>query len=291
MTDKKQVVIAFLGTGTMGAAMARNLQKKGFQVRAWNRTRAKAEPLLSSGVEVLDTPQEAVHGADLIITMLKDGPAVQETMQKATAGLSPGAIWLQMSTVGVKGIAELAALASEQQLIFYDVPVQGTRQPAEQGKLIILASGPNEHRNRVQPVFDAIGQRTLWVSEQAGQSSRLKLALNSWVMALTHGVAESLSIAEGLGIDPALVIDVVTGGPMDSGYFQMKSAAILKDDYTPSFSVVNALKDSKLVVEAAKEAGIQVDTTEAGIQRFERAIAAGHGDKDMAASHLASKRD
>lgn len=291
MAHKKQVVIAFLGTGMMGAPMARNLQKSGYQVRAWNRTRAKADPLISSGIEVVDTPQEAVRGADMIITMLKDGPAVWETMQAAKPSLSPGMIWLQMSTVGVKGIEQLATLASEQQLIFYDVPVQGTRQPAEQGKLIILASGASEHRKEVQPVFDAIGQRTVWVSEQVGQSSRLKIALNSWVMALTHGVAESLAMAEGLGIDPALVVDVVTGGPMDSGYFQMKSTAILGNDYTPSFSVVNALKDSKLVIEAAKEAGVQVDTVEAGIQRFERAIAAGHGEKDMAASHLASKNE
>lgn len=291
MAHKKQVVIAFLGTGMMGAPMAHNLQKSGFQVRAWNRTRAKAEPLISSGIKVVDTPQEAVRGADMIITMLKDGPAIRETMQAAKTGLSPGMIWLQMSTVGVKGIEELAALASEQQLIFYDVPVQGTRQPAEQGKLIILASGASEHRSDVQPVFDAIGQRTVWVSEQVGQSSRLKLALNSWVMALTHGVAESLAIAKGLGIDPAWVVDVVSGGPMDSGYFQMKSAAILGNDYAPSFSVVNALKDSKLVVEAAKEAGVQVDTIESGIQRFERVIASGHGEKDMAASHLASKSE
>ena len=127
----------------------------------------------------------------------------------------------------------------------------------------------------------------MWVSEQAGTSSRLKLALNSWAFALTHGLAESLALAKGLGVDPALLVDAVTGGPMDSGYFQAKAAAILADNYTASFSIANAVKDSQLVVDAAAQAGVQVDAAQAGLKRFERALEAGHGDKDMAASFLA----
>lgn len=153
---------------------------------------------------------------------------------------------------------------------------------------MVLASGPSVEREVVQPVFDAIGKRTVWVSHQPGASSRLKLALNTWAFALTHGVAESLAIAVALGVDPSLMIDVVKGGPMDSGYFQIKAAAILADDYTTSFSVENAVKDSQLVVEAAEKMGVKVDTAKAGLHRFQRALEAGHGDKDMAASYLTS---
>lgn len=181
----------------------------------------------------------------------------------------------------------LAEFAEQHGLVLYDAPVQGTRQPAEQAQLIILASGPLDQREAVQPVFDAIGKRTLWVSEHTGISSCLKLALNSWVFALTHGLAESLALAKGLGVDPALVVDVVTGGPMESGYFQAKAAAILAENYTASFSVANAVKDFGLVVDAATQAGVQVDAAQAGLRRFERALEAGHGDKDMAASYLA----
>ena len=138
-----------------------------------------------------------------------------------------------------------------------------------------------------QQVFDAIGKRTVWVSGQAGASSRLKLALNSWAFAMTHGIAESLRLAEGLGVDRSLVVDVITGGPMDSGFFQAKAAAMLAGDYTASFSIANAVKDAQLVSDAAAEAGVQADVAQAGLQRFERALAAGHGDCDMAASHLA----
>lgn len=287
MANTHITTVAVLGTGIIGAAVARNLRKHGFVVRAWNRTAQKAQALAASDVEVFGTAQEAVKGADIVLTSLKDGPAVREALQATAPALSKGAAWVQLSTVGIDANEELAALARRHGLAFYDAPVQGTRQPAEQGQLVILASGPLEGRAVVQPVFDAIGKRTLWVSEQAGDSSRLKLALNSWAFALTHGIAESLAIAKGLGVDPALVVDVVKGGPMDSGYFQLKAAAILAGDYTTSFSVANAVKDSQLVVDAARNAGVQVDTAVAGLERFRRARDAGHGDKDMAASYLA----
>ena len=192
--------------------------------------------------------------------------------------------------MGVEASTRLARFSEQHRLAYFDAPVQGTRQPAEQGQLIVLASGPVTQRESVQPIFDAIGKRTVWVSEVVGQSSRLKLALNNWVFALTHGLAESLAIAKGLGVDPALVVDVVGNGPMDCTYFQLKSAAMLSGNFAPSFSVSNAVKDGKLIAEAARQAGIQVNVAEAGLQRFERALAAGHGDKDIAASFLAPDR-
>src|SRR5471030_86511 len=279
--------VAVLGTGIIGAAVARNLQKNAFNVNAWNRTYEKATALSVSGIEVFEKAEDAVRGASIVLTVLKDGPAVFEAMKAALPGLAKGTVWVQLSTVGVKANEELTSFAEEHGLAFYHAPVQGTRGPAEQGQLIIIASGGLSHREVIQPIFDAIRKRTLWVSEQSGVSSKLKLALNSWAFALTHGIAESLSIAEALGVDPALVVDVVKGGPMDSMYFQLKAASILSGDYTVSFSVANAVKDAELVVEAAKEAGVKVDAVEAGLNRFNRALQAGHGDKDMAASYLA----
>lgn len=287
MSTHTQPTIAVLGTGLMGAPIARNLRKRGFTVHAWNRTTAKAQALVADGVEAFDNPADAVRGADIILTMLKDGSSVREALRAAAPALRQGAIWLQLGTVGIEAITALASLAEQHGLVFYDAPVQGTRQPAEQAQLVILASGPVAQRETVQPVFDAIGKRTLWVAEQPGASSRLKLALNNWAFALTHGLAESLALAKGLGVDPALVVDVVTGGPMDSGYFQAKAAAILAGNYATSFSTTNAAKDARLVVDAAAQAGVRMDAAEGGLRRFERAVVAGHGDKDMAASYLA----
>ncbi|MER7394730.1 NAD(P)-dependent oxidoreductase [Streptomyces sp. NPDC000151] len=291
MTDTAitQPVIAVLGTGIIGAPVARNLSRGGFTVRAWNRTRSKAEALAADGVHVAGTPADAVEGADMVLTVLSDGPRVIEAMEAAAPGLAKGTVWVQLSTVG-EAVDELAAHADEAGLVFVDAPVQGTRRPAETAELVVMAAGPQSMRPALQPVFDAIGSRTLWVGEDGttGAASRLKLVLNTWVVALTHGVGEALALAGRLDVDPRQFVDVVTGGPMDNGFFQGKSAAILADDFTTSFSVDNAEKDARLVLEAARRTGIRMDTVEAGHQRFRRASAQGHGDKDMAAGYFAS---
>ncbi|MFJ6650508.1 NAD(P)-dependent oxidoreductase [Streptomyces sp. NPDC091290] len=279
--------VAVLGAGIIGAPVARNL-RSGFTVSVWNRTRATADELARcGGIEVFDKAADAVAGADVVVTVLKDGPAVLEVMEAAVSGLAKGTVWVQLSTVGVTAVEELAWFARQHGLVFYDAPVQGTKQPAENGQLVILASGPQDGRVDAQAVFDAIGSKTVWVSEEAGAGSRLKVALNSLVFALTHGAAESLSLAKALGVDPQLVVDVVTGSPLDSKFFQGKSAAILAGDYTTAFSVANSVKDAHLLVEAAVRAGVRVDVTTASLQRFQRAFELGHGSKDMAASYLA----
>ncbi|MCO8297429.1 NAD(P)-dependent oxidoreductase [Tetragenococcus halophilus] len=291
MVEQKEIkTIAVLGTGIMGGPMARNLAKSGFDVHVWNRTRAKAEKLIPDGVSVCDTPQEAVKDTDAVLTVLKDAPTVLETMNSAQESLPKDAIWVQMTTVGKK-IDELIRFADKRDLVFFDAPVQGTKAPAESGELTIMPSGPSEYKEVLAPIFDVIGKKTIWVSEEAGKSSRLKLALNSWVFALTHGVAESLTIAKELGVDPQLVMDVITGGPMDTPYFQQKGKAILNDDYTASFAVKNAVKDAQLIVDAIEDEDLQIDITPAGLQRFERALEEGHGDKDIAASGLAGKKE
>lgn len=279
--------IAVLGIGIIGAAVARNLVRKGFAVRVWNRTPEKALVLAADGVEVFHNPADALRGADILVTALKDGEAVEEAVTAALPGLRKDTVWLQLSTVGLVATEALSKFAERNGIVFYDAPILGTRQPAEQGKLIVLASGPESSREIARSVFDAIGQRTLWVSDKPGASSRLKLALNAYVFALTHGVAETLAIARALGVDPALVVDAITGGPLDSAYFQTKSAAILNGDYAPSFTVDNGLKDTLLVIDALAGTGVIADIAAAGRNRFQRATKAGHGGDDIAASFLA----
>jgi len=287
--NTKRSKVAVLGTGTMGLPIARNIAKAGFSVRAWNRTRDKAASLAEAGVTIADSVADAVREADLILTMLTDGDAVLKTMEAGATGLRPGVIWAQMSTVGAQAIPSLAGFADRHQLVFIDAAVQGSRQPAEQGQLVVIAAGTAEVRPTIEPVFSALGKRTVWVSEDSasGAASRLKLALNHYAFGLTHAIAESLAMAEQLNADPRFVIDVVSGGPMDNGYFQLKGASILKGDFAPSFTIGNAVKDARLIAHAARDVGLQADVAEASLRRFERAMSAGHGDKDMAASFLA----
>ncbi|MFC4113656.1 NAD(P)-dependent oxidoreductase [Nonomuraea zeae] len=282
--------VTVLGTGLMGAPMARNLLRSGLDVRVWNRTEDKARPLEAEGARVAGSPAEAVEGADVLITMLSDGDAVHAALSAAAPGLRPGQVWAQMSTVGVAAAGRLAALAAEHGLTFVDAPVQGTRQPAEQGKLVILAAGPQEARQALEPVFAALGQRTLWLAEDgaSGAGTRLKMATVSYGISLTAVVAEALALAGGLGLDPDLVRQVVTGGPMDSPYFQAKSRAILEGDFEPSFTVRNAEKDTRLITQAGESAGVRLDVVAAAGERLRRAESQGHGDEDMAATYHAS---
>jgi 3-hydroxyisobutyrate dehydrogenase len=283
--------VAVLGAGgTMGFAIARNLARDGVEVRAWNRSREKAEPLSQDGVTVADTPAEASAGAAAVLTMLSDTDAVIGSMQgdqgALAARLGDDPIWLQMSTVGEAGTERCVELAREHGLELLDAPVLGTKAPAEQGKLVILASGPERMRDRVQPLFDAIGQRTMWVGE-TGAGTRLKLATNSWILAVVEGGAETLALAEGMGLDPQLVLDAIEGGPLDLPYLRMKGKSIMERDFDPSFRLSLAAKDAALVQESAARRELDLPLVRTVGERLAQGVKE-HGDKDMSATYLTS---
>jgi 3-hydroxyisobutyrate dehydrogenase len=289
-----QETIAVLGAGgTMGGPMARNLARSGFSVRAWNRSAEKARALADDGVELCATPAEAATGATgatgatVILTMLSDADAVLDVMDGpdgALAGSDAGALWLQMSTIGIDGADRCAELAERHGLRFVDAPVLGTKQPAEQGDLVVLASGPHDLRDRLAPIFDAVGKRTLWLGA-AGAGMRLKIAVNAWILAVVEGAAETLALAEGLGLDPSLVLDAVSGGPLDLPYLQTKGKAMIERNFEPSFRLALAAKDAALVEEAASRYGLDLPLV-ATIRRRLEVGASEHGDEDLAVTFL-----
>src|SRR4051794_11579314 len=277
--------VALLGTGTMGAGMARNIAAARIPLKVWNRTRAKAEPLADAGAEVADSPAEAVRDADVVLTMLFDADAVRTALEHARDGLQEGAVLLQQSTVGVEATEQLGSLARQRGLLYVDAPVLGTRKPAEDGALVVLASGPDEARDRVRPVLEAISARTLWVGA-AGQGTRLKLVANSWVLTVVEGIAEALSLAKALGVDPRQFLEVVKGGAMDAPYVQLKGGAMLAGDFTPAFGLDGAAKDAGLIVDAARAVGADVEFLDVVRRHFARAHQAGYGDRDLSATFL-----
>jgi 3-hydroxyisobutyrate dehydrogenase len=279
--------VAVLGAGgTMGLGMSRNLLRAGFAVRAWNRTRDRAEPVAADGATIASTPAEAVEGTDVIITMLSDGDAVLETIAPALPAAGSNTIWIQTSTIGIEATDRCIELARDAGVAFVDAPVLGTKQPAEEGKLTVLASGPDDVRDRVQPIFDAIGQRTLWVGA-AGAGSRLKLAINVWIVTLVEGAAETLALAEHLGIDPQLVLDALEGGPLDLPYLRMKGGMMIERRFDPSFRLALAAKDARLAAHAAAQAGASLPLVDAIAGRLAQG-AEKYGDQDIAATYLTS---
>lgn len=282
--------VALLGTGIMGTAMARTLLRDGHRVTVWNRTAARAEPLRADGAAVAASPAEAVTGAEVVVTILGDGETALAVMADAAPGLRTGQVWAQMGTVAVDDVPRLAALAAEHGVTFVDAPVQGTKQPAEQGNLVVLAAGPEKARPVLEPVFGTLGSRTLWLDEDGAGAAgtRLKLAAVSYAISLTSVIAESVALTRALGLDPALLGEVLTGGPLDNAYLQVKMKAIVEDELAPSFAVRTAEKNTRIIHDAAASAGIRVDVNDAAGERFRRAIEQGHGDADMAATYHAS---
>ncbi|MGA9746624.1 MAG: NAD(P)-dependent oxidoreductase, partial [Nocardioides sp.] len=213
---------------------------------------------------------------------LWDATTVEEVLAEADGAWKPGAVLLQTSTVGVEGADRLAEVASELGLRYVDAPVQGTRQPAEQGTLVVLASGPEDTRDLLAPVLDAIGSRTIWLGG-AGAGSRLKLATNTFFLTLTAALAESMAVAVALGASPAAFRDAIAGGPLESPFVAKKGAAMVAGDFSPAFAVEGGLKDTGLIAAAAGSAGLDVPLTEATAALLAGLEADGHGGDDIAA--------
>jgi 3-hydroxyisobutyrate dehydrogenase len=265
--------IGWLGTGIMGAPMARHVAAAGNDVVAWNRTREKAEGI--EGVSVADSPAAAVKGAEVVVTMLSDGDAVEKVIAQALDAIQPGAIWWQASTVGLEATDRLKELGPT----YVDAPVLGTRQPAEDGEVTVLAAGPAEALDTLAPLFDAVGAKTVRLDE-VGDATRAKLVMNHWVLALTTATAETIALAEALGVDPKLFLEGIAGGPLDSAYAQMKGALILEERTgEASFPLRLAHKDARLILET----GMAGELAPAVERAFARGTEAGLGDDDMAA--------
>jgi 3-hydroxyisobutyrate dehydrogenase len=275
--------VAVLGTGIMGAPMAANIAAAGLDVRAWNRSRERAAPLVDRGVSVCEDVPAAVTGADVVVTMLTDADAVAAVAAEAAPAFTADTLWLQMSTVGAAGAERLAGLAADYGVVQVDAPVVGTRQPAESGELVVLAAGPHQVRDRAAEVFDAVGRLTRWVGDEPGAASRLKLVVNGWVLALTDAVAEAIALAQGLGFDGSVFLDTIAGGPSDTPYAHVKGEAMLAGEFPAAFGLANALKDARLVVEAGERAGVPLSVARAVLGDYERAALLGHGADDMGA--------
>jgi 3-hydroxyisobutyrate dehydrogenase len=278
--------VAVLGTGKMGAGMARQLLQHGHEVRVWNRSRDRAAPLADDGATVAADPAEAVRGADVVVVMLFDAGAVIEVLHAAADAMTSETVVVQASTVGLE-IGRVAEHAERLGVRLLDAPVLGTRQPAEQGTLTVLASGDPAVRSLADPVLDAIGARTVWAGDEVGAASRLKLVCNAFTGGVTEATAQSIALAEGLGLDPQLFLDAVKGGSTDSGLVQAKGAMMIAGDYPPAFDVTGLRKDLGLILVAAEQAGIATELARALHALAERAEEAGHGGDDMAAVRAA----
>ncbi|MXG88934.1 NAD-binding protein [Nocardioides sp. YIM 123512] len=274
--------VAVLGTGKIGAAMARQLMAHEHDVRVWNRSEDKAKPLADDGAVVAADPAEAARGADVVLVVLFDADSVVEVLEQAAAGFGEETVVVQSSTVGLD-ISRVAEVADRLGVGLLDAPVLGTRGPAEQGKLTVLASGDPSLRRVADPVFKAVGARTVWVGDEVGAASRLKLVCNAWVGSITAAIGQSVALAEGLGLDPQLFVDAVSGSAVDAPYVAIKAGWMTSDDDSVAFDVDGVRKDLGLITAAAEGHGVDTRLLQAVKGAYDEAAEAGHGSEDMAA--------
>ena len=280
--------IAVLGVGTMGSAFARRLLDAGMQVSVWDRTAAVATRLADAGAVVATTPEEAVRHAGVVITMVPTVAAIEETMPRALAALPQGAIWLQMSTIGADGTERAIALANERRpdVVFVDAPVSGSKTPAEEGKLLILASGPAAALDALAPIFSVLGQKTIrW--ERAGTGSRMKLVLNTWLAVLGEGIAETAVLAQALGVDLNDVSTCIGSTALDAPWALSKLDKIERGAFDPDFSLALASKDLHLALDAANRAHRRLPMAQSIATQWESALQTGLGDRDVIGAYLA----
>jgi 3-hydroxyisobutyrate dehydrogenase len=274
--------VAFLGLGTMGHAMAASALRAGVATVVWNRDPGRARDLAELGATVADSPADAARRADIVVTMVTDADGVISiaTDQGMLAALAPGSVWVQMSTIGVAGIERVTSLVETERpdVHLVDAPVSGSKGPAESGELTIFSSGPDDLHSRLVPLFDALGQRTIWVGP-VGAGSRMKLVANAWLALAAEAVNTSLALAQRLGIGAEDVVNVLHGSPLVSPWQAAKLGRIAEGDYSAQFALSLALKDARLALEA--EGDQRFRALQGLADEWQQVVGLGLGDLDL----------
>ena len=272
--------IAFLGTGLMGAPMCQNLLSAGLPLTVWNRSLAKAEPLAKRGAVVADSPQSAAADADVVITMLSDGPAVSAVMfeQGAADAIREGATHIDMSSIGADEAIEHAKRHAERGVRYLDSPVSGGTRGASAGELAIMAGGDAETFAAMQPVFAALGQATHVGPNGCGQLAKLA---NQIIVAITIGaVSEALILAGGGGADRAKVREALQGGFASSRILTEHGQRMVDRAFEPGGPAKFQLKDLHNALSAADRLELELPITKLLHGLFDAMVQSGKGDMD-----------
>jgi 3-hydroxyisobutyrate dehydrogenase len=281
MANQERARVGLLGIGLMGSAMAHRLLARGIAVIAWDRDPDHIRALEGRGGEPATGPSEVVSGAGVVITMLPTAAVILDVVEPLLEDWPEGTVWLQMSSVGAAEADQLTHVAEAHAVRLVDAPVSGSTHPAEEGELTILASGPDSARTAVQPVFDALASRVLWVGE-AGMGSRLKLATNHWMITSVAALAESMHLCQAMGLDQQQFIALLDGGPLGSAYAMQKLDEMRRHQYPAGFPVRLALKDLELVREVQQSSRATMPLLDAVLERFATA-SENLADQDLAA--------
>ena len=281
----EKISVALLGTGTMGGGMAANLLKAGFPLAIYNRTRAKAEPFAAHGARIADTPAAAVKGAHLVLSMLSDDNASRAAWtgdEGALAAAEPSTILVECSTASPAWVAELAALAKARGLELLDAPVTGSRIQAEGGQLTFLVGGSEDALVAIRAPLEAMSKEIIHLGPVTS-GAKMKLLNNFLCGVQVASLAEGMVWLEHSGLDRDKALQVLKSGAPGSPLISNISARMVSEDYTVNFLLRLLSKDLAYAHAAAAQSGIELSTAANAQALFDRATAAGYGEKDMSA--------
>ena len=278
--------IGFVGLGIMGSAMASNLLKAGFKVTVWNRSADKYSPLVDLGATVATSPRAAAEISDVVIAMMATPAAVLSVRDGAEgiiAGLSSGSGYVDMSTVDADTSLESYRLAHEKGALFLEAPVAGSRKPAEDATLTIMAAGDRELYDSSLPVLEKMGKKLLFLGE-TGKASRMKLANNLVMCGMLTALCEGISLAAVSGLDTAQLLEVLDSGAVANPMFRLKGPQIAANkEFPTAFPLKHMQKDLRLALQLAEEVGQPLFVTATINELYKKALAENHGDADFAA--------
>ncbi len=289
--------VGLIGLGLMGKPMGRNLLKAGFPLVVWNRTPEKAEELVRQGAKLAATPRDAAAEADVLITIVSDPPALErvlwggkDSLPGALAGLRPGSVLIDSSTVSPTLARRVAAACAERGAEFLDAPVTGGTWGAEKGELVFMVGGKKEVLERVEPVLNAVGKRFILLgSHGAGQT--VKLATNAILALEVQALAEAIALVTSTGVPAERLMEVMQSSMARAPVFDVKAPAILAGNFAPSFPLRLMLKDLGLALELAEEKGVSLPATTAAHTTYNAVQSAAKEDVDYAAVARYWKKD
>lgn len=283
--------IGFLGLGIMGKAMAANLIKAGFDVTVWNRNAAKCAELVALGARQGATPKDVAAHCDITFAMVSDPEAALALCQGpdgVAAGIGAGRGYVDMSTVDDITSKTIASLITHAGGRFLEAPVSGTKKPAEDGTLIILAAGDPSLYNDAKPAFEVMGKMSPYLGD-VGQGANMKLVVNMMMGGMLSIFSEGLSLGQKAGLDGQQILDIVDAGAMSNPMFKGKGAMLLNENYTTSFPLKHMQKDMRLAVALGDQLDQPLPTAAIANEAFKQAIKAGFGEEDMAAVYKVIK--
>ena len=277
--------VGFVGLGLMGQPMAKNVAKKGFALSVFNRTPEKALPLKEAGASLAASPKEAAMGAEAVVLMLTGPEAVDQVLdgpQGVLAGLESGKTIVNMSTVPPSYSRRLFERLKSRSIVVLDAPVYGSKKPAEEGALVILAGGPQAKVKEMEPLLLSMGKKVVYCGE-TGQGSSMKMVVNLLLGIMATGLAEAVNLGQKCGLSTETVLETMLSGPTQCPLFEFKKPMLISDNYGAQFALKHMAKDLRFILQTADETGAAVPAGHVVFQLYRAAMGRGLSDKDYAA--------